>query len=541
MKKSKIFSLVLAGTLAIGALSGCSSNAAPAASAPAASAETPAASAEAPAASAETPAAPVAEAPTGAAEGKIVVATANETPSMTVAEHNAVAGSYMNQLTHSGLFTTDAISLAAVPELVESYEAVTDLEWHFKIYEGIKFHNGEEMTADDVVASLYYVKQFPDCEQYQKNIKVIEKVDDYTVKITTDEPYAMLLDDLAHHGNWIMPKSLIDGGNDFNANPIGSGAYQFVKWTYGDSVDFVAFDDYFDTENKPHIKDMTWRTIPEGSSRTIALEAGEVDFIVEVATQDIPRMEADDKITVFMTPGTSHNFMMINNELPEFSNPLVRKALDMAIDKEAIIGVAYDGLAVPAYSQVPTNFQGASTENINSYDPEGAKSLLAEAGVDPASIKFSIICSDDVKRRVGEVIQSSLAEIGIMVELETLDLATYLSVTADGDYQAALGGYTSSNLLSYLNGVWHGASINASNKTRTNREDVNNLIDKALVTVDEAERIAIMEECTAILNEHCGQVPTFQPFVVRAYNSKLVVPEIGASGKTPLHKVYWSE
>ena len=541
MKKRNILSLALVGTLVIGALSACTGGtpADPGTTTPEA---TPAAT---PAAvtptigSGTTPAPAPAPAPTGEATGKIILATANEAPSLTIAEHNAVAGTYMNKLTNNGLVRIDAATLQPVPDLAVSYAPLNDLDWEFKLRDDVYFHNGDHMTADDVVASLFWVKQFPDCVQYQMRIVNVEKVDDYTVIISTAEPSAMLLTDLAHHGNWIVPKSLIDSGHNFNADPVGSGPYKFVNWTFGDSFDFVANDNYFDTERAPRIKDMTWRVIPEGSSRTIALEAGEVDLIVEVATQDIPRMQADPNIEVFMTPGVGHNFMMINNEIAPFDNIIVRKALDMAIDKEALVGIGMDGLAQPIYNQVTVGFAGNTNKGTNSYDPEGAAALLAEHGIDPASITFDIICSDDAKRRCGEVIQSSLAEIGINVTLSTMDLATYLSVTADGDYEAAIGGFNSSDIMSYLNGVWHGASVGGSNKTRTNDPEINALIDKAAATLDEAERIPILEEVCELINLNVGQIPIYQNFMMRAYNANLVLPELGASTDLNLNMGYW--
>src|SRR5699024_1611298 len=100
--------------------------------------------------------------------------------------------------------------------------------------------------------------------------------------------------DLASH--YVLPKSLLDSGEDISANPVGTGPYKFVKWTLGDSVEFEAFEDYW--EGAPAIKKLTYRIIPEGSSRTIALEAGEIDFIVEVETNDLTRLEETEGITV---------------------------------------------------------------------------------------------------------------------------------------------------------------------------------------------------------------------------------------------------
>ena len=162
---------------------------------------------------------------------------------------------------------------------------------------GVLFHNGEEMTARDVKASLELCQQSLEVSQYGASTGTIEVVDDYTVKLTTDGPQAGLLSDLTHHGNFILPADLIESGHDFNAEPIGTGPYKLVTWNRGESLEFEAFDDFFG--GAPAIKHITWRIIPEGSSRTMALETGEVDLIVDVETTDMNRIAENDGIDVY--------------------------------------------------------------------------------------------------------------------------------------------------------------------------------------------------------------------------------------------------
>ena len=474
----------------------------------------------------------------GGDKDSIVIATSGETPSLSPTEHNAVAGDYMNQLTYSMLFRTD-MDLKPQPNLVESYENVDESTWHFKIKEGVKFHNGDTMTADDVVASLQWAQGFAEVNLYNKNFVSISKVDDSTVEIKTDGPDAMVLTNLCHHGNAIVPKKLIDEGHDFNEDPIGTGPYKLVEWKRGDSIEFEAFEDFY--KGAPKIKNMTWKIIPEGSSRTIALEAGEIDFIVEVEAMDADRLKENSDLKVISFEHTSHNWLMLNNEKPGLDNQNVRHAINSAIDKESVVTVAYNGLATPSWTATPSNFAGTTDENADTYDVEKAKQYLEESGVDPASVKFSIICSDDTKKRAGEVIQANLKEIGINCEIESMDLATYLSATAEGDYTAAIGGYTSSDLLSYVVGVYHSSSINASNKTRLNDPEVDALIDQAKVTIDEAERVAILEQLSAKLNEICSQAPLWQPLTMRAFNAGLQNVEVNDGGSLYFENVSWAE
>ena len=137
---------------------------------------------------------------------------------------------------------------------------------------------------------------------------------------------------------------------------------------------------------------MIWKIIPEGSSRTIALEAGEIDFIVEVETMDYERLKGDDNITVLEYESTEHNWLMLNNEKTGLDNENVRHAMNCAIDKESIVTVALNGLGKAAVSQTPYNLDGYSEENADQYDPEKAKEWMDASGVDPASIELSIIC-----------------------------------------------------------------------------------------------------------------------------------------------------
>ena len=471
-------------------------------------------------------------------EGKdsLVVATMSETPSMGPYDHNAVAGDYMNQLVYSSLFETDA-DLNPVPELVDTYENTSDTEWLFHLKQGVKFHDGSDLTSEDVVASITYAKTCPEVNLYNGSILTVEAVDEYTVKMTTDGPSATLLYDLCHHGNSIVPKELLDNGNDFNENPIGSGPYKFVEWKRGDSIQFEAFEDFY--EGAPSIKSMTWKIIPEGSSRTIALEAGEVDMIIEVEAMDAERIESNSDLTLLKHDSTAINWLMLNNEKPGLDNQNVRHAINSAINRDDLVTVAMNGLATPAYSSTPLGMLGSTDEDTDTFDVKKAQEYMDASGVDPASVEMSIICSNDTKKRAAEVIQSNLSEIGINCEIESMDLATYLSTTAEGNYTASIGGYSSSDMVSYLVGVYHSKSIGASNKTRLNNPEIDALIDEAASTVDSAAREVVLKEVTVQLNELCPQVSLYQDLYLRAYNANLEGVDINAGGNIRFQDISW--
>ena len=469
----------------------------------------------------------------------LIIATANETPSVTTNLHNATAGDYINQMTHEGLFYSSA-DLTPQPALAESYEIVSDTEWVFKLRQGVKFHNGQEVKAADVKASLELCKESPQVSQYGDAVESVEVIDDYTVKITTNGPHSGLLTDLSHHGNAILPADLIASGHDFNKEPIGTGPYKLVAWNKGESLELEAFEDYWG--GAPAIKKVVWKVIPEGSSRTMALEAGEVDLIIEVESTDFTRLQDNADLVTFNEAGTSHNWLMINNEKAPFDNIDFRRALASAIDKNAVVQVALNGLGSVSDSMIAESFPGVVTDGAPTYDPEKAKEYLAASGLNPADCGFALICSDDTKLRAGQVIQSSLKEnLGIDITLESMDLATYLDKTSAGDYQAAIGGYTSSDVLAHSMGVYHSKSIGGSNKTRLNDPEIDALIDKVKATLDPEENLKVVTELSKALNDTCTQVPIYLKNNVRAYAKGLEGFTMSPTGGMYIEDLSWSE
>ena len=258
------------------------------------------------------------------------------------------------------------------------------------------------------------------------------------------------------------------------------------------------------------------------------------------AHMDVERLEAADGIKLDKIAATNHMWMMVNNEVPGLDNVDVRRAMNCAINKEDVVQVALNNLGTPSYSMAPDNMPGATDENTLPYDPEKAKEYMAASGVDPADVKFSIICSNDQKKRAGEVVQANLKEVlGIECEIESMDLATYLTVTSEGNYTAAIGNYSATDMIQYLVGVYHTKSIGASNRTRLNSPEVDALIDKAAATIDPDERAEVLSECIALINDLCPQVPLYQDMHMRAYNENLGGVIMYPGGTLYMHAMYW--
>ena len=337
-----------------------------------------------------------------------------------------------------------------------------------------------------------------------------------------------------------MPKKLLDEGHNFSTDPIGTGPYKHVEWKRGDSLEFEMFEDYWDEEHMPSIKHMIWKIIPEGSSRTIALEAGEIDFIVEVEAMDADRLKENSDLKVISFEHTSHNWLMLNNEVAGLDNIWVRRAINAAIDREAVIDQALGGLGQAAIGQAPFNLPGYSEENAQGYDLPLAREYMERSGVKAQDIGLSIICSSDTKRRAAQVIVQNLAEIGIEAKVESMDLATYLATTTQGNYSGAIGSYTTSTMLGYMTAVFHSKSIGSVNKTLLRSDELDALIDQAQETTDREQRIAILEQACALANSLCTQAPLYQPVELRAYKKGLQGVEVGPSGKLYFENISWA-
>ena len=473
--------------------------------------------------------------------GVLVIATALETPSIAPARHNTFIGTLKNLMTHNSPFRSQFDTLEPVPDIVAEWRAVNETLFEFRLHEGILFHNGEEMTAYDVEASFHYLRQYPYARHSHASALAIEVIDRYTFTLYTGTPNAVLFFDLIAHGNAVLPKSLIESGHDFTVQPIGAGPFVFEEWRLGDSLHFRAFEHYWNPERAPKIQEVIWRVIPEPALRTIALETGEVDYVMEVAFSDVARLEENPNISVFMRPGTTFNMLLLNHNRPQFENIYARKAINMAIDQQALVDAAFNGLAVATRAQLPTVFAGTSYEGIVEFDPEGARALLAEHDIDPSSLGFEMIASTEERRRMGEVVQAQLADLGIPTTITMMDHASSLVRLNNDDYEAGFGQWGASFLISTLRGVLYGGADGSSNRSNVNHPEINELIQKGIQTIDTDARNAIFEQVSVLANEYFVNVPTHQAMVVNAFNSRLRVPEINAMGIFYVNMIYWND
>lgn len=470
------------------------------------------------------------------AKEDLTIALSADIASLDPQGHNDTKSEMVSFVLFNRLFRLNA-DFGIDPDLAEEWHQPSPTEWVIKIKEGVKFHDGTEMTSKDVKFSLDRSLEMPKVQHVLAEVDSIEVVDDYTVKITTKTAFAPFLYTLAHAGASIVPEGYVAGGGTFD-DPIGSGPYKFVSWSSGEKIVVEKNDDYFDAGNMGQMKTITFRIIPEGTSRTIALETGEVDVVQELETIDLGKVESNSALKVYTTQSTRVDFFAVNNEKAPFDNQLVRQALNYALDKEAIMVVAINGAGAEAKSVLAPSMLGFKGADY-AYDPGKAKELLAAAGY-ADGFKMTIWASGDERKRIAEVIQANLLEVGIEASIEMYEWATYIDLLMKGEEESLILGWSSNpDPDQTLTPLYHSSNIGGFNFSRINDPKIDELIESARVEMDSDKRVALYNEFHEYIMEQAPIVPLFVKFNVVGANASLKDVELSPQGLFNIEKIHY--
>lgn len=339
------------------------------------------------------------------------------------------------------------------PGLAESYEVSDDgMVFTFKLRPGVKFHNGREMTAEDVKYSLDRVTNpetqspgagfFGSIKGYDAmadgsatKLEGVEVVDPMTVKITLSRPDATFLHVMALNFASIVPKEAVDEwGTDFGKHPVGTGAFKLTDWTIGQRLVFEKNGDYW-REGVPYLDTVTFEVGQEPIVALLRLQNGEVD----VPGDGIPPakfvevMSDPEQAARVVEGGQLHTgYITMNVNIPPLDKVEVRKAINMAINKERIVQII-NGRAVPATQPLPPSMPGYTQGYAGyPYDPEGAKALLAEAGLADGFETELYVMNTDPNPRIAQAMQQDLAAIGIKASIQSLAQANVIEAGGAG-------------------------------------------------------------------------------------------------------------
>jgi dipeptide transport system substrate-binding protein len=418
------------------------------------------------------------------------------------------------------------------PGLAESWEISDDgLEYTFKIRQGVKFQTTDfftpsrDLNADDVVFSFdrqlnsnnpwnQYVAgaswEYANGMGFPALIKSVEKVDDHTVKITLNQPEAPFLANLAMPFMSIVSKEYsdkleADGKKELmNQQPLGTGPFAFVAYQQDAVIRYKANPDYWGGKQK--IDDLVFAITTDAAVRYQKLKAGECHLMPFPNAADVEAMKADPNLKVMEQEGLNIAYLAYNTTQAPFDKVEVRKALNMAINKKAIVDAVFQGAATEAKNPIPpTMWSYNDAIQDDAYDPDAAKKMLDEAGVKDLSMKvWAMPVSRPYMlnaRRAAELIQSDFAKIGVKVEVVSYEWAEYLDRSKAKDRDGAvILGWTGDNgdPDNFLHTLLGCDAVGGNNRAQWCNEEFNDLVVKAKATTDQAERVKLYEQAQEV-------------------------------------------
>ena len=453
--------------------------------------------------------------------------------------HFTASGTHAEALKHvfdTLVWSGDGLELE--PRLAESWRAVGDSTWEFKLRRGVKFHDGSDFTAQDVKFSIERIPTVSGPNPttiYVRRVKETRIVDPYTIQIVTDGPAPTLPNDFIRL--FIVSSKAAAGLTKESANEafnsgkaaIGTGPYKFVSWQpKGDLV--LARNDAFWGPKEPWARHVR-KEISNDAARVAQLKAGQLDLITRVPDTDVATLKRDPKISVEvidtvyvfnveMDMRDKANNVSAKDGSPLAKNPFqdlrVREAIDMAIDRKALAEVAMDGMGKPVNQMVtPSIFGYNKALGERKYDPAAARKLLADAGY-PNGFKLQFSFTQDRlpgDRQVGTSIAQMLAAIGIDAQANAQPAAVFFPARTRGDYSMSMSGWgTLTGEAHYtLSSLAHSndkdRKMGAFNVLGYKNPVMDKLLQDAAVEMDIAKRRKFLEDANALVEKDRQRLP----------------------------------
>lgn len=405
------------------------------------------------------------------------------------------------------------------PDLAERWETSSDGKtWTFFLRKGVKFHGDwGELTADDVVYSLKRAadKNSSTFAANFSGIESVEKVDDYTVRITLKYPDASFLGRVSnyHAGNIVSQKAAEKLGAKFASNPVGTGPFAFAEHVTQQYVKLVAHEDYF--RGRPKIDTIMYRLIPSDSARELAFKSGELDVMYAKREQrwvDTARKRGNMIIDIFR-PGEFRT-LHLNRTIAPLDDIRVRKAIAHAVNVDDIVRYVGKDVGPRGCSVVPPGYLGEDcSAGAYAYDPEKAKALLAEAGHPNGFTLKATVSNISAQLPIMEIVQSQLAKVGIKLEMNVVDHPTYHSqIRKNASGVVFYGAARFPVADTYLTEFYHSDAIVGKPTAITNFSHCSVAdaeISKARVESNPEKQLALWKEAQKKIHEDVCAIPLF--------------------------------
>ncbi|MDR2111916.1 MAG: ABC transporter substrate-binding protein [Candidatus Accumulibacter sp.] len=411
-----------------------------------------------------------------------------------------------------------------VPSLATSWSRDGNV-WRFALRKGVKWHNGDSFSADDVIYT-FQLAETP-INRYKfinEKIAAVRKIDDYTVEIETKRPWALLADAL-YNTIIVMPRFFKDKSEAYIAeNPLGTGPYKFVEWVRGSHMNLVAFEDHW--RGAPSIKKVSFRPINNDATRLAGLMSGTVDLTTEVPVQNVDTAKNNKNLTVTTRPSALSVFFLVRTDKPELPTAKreVRLAIQHAINMDEIVKTILSGQSKPA-TQLPAPFFRGFNPDLKrpEYDPEKARKLLAAAGY-PDGFEITLNCTQDryvMDKDLCLAVTQQLSKVKIKVNLVAQTAAVHFKELRQQKYDFMLMGWNettfdSSRFLGEFlktKGVWNGGGVSDPK--------LDAMLEESDIIPDQNGRAAKLREINGYVVEQALAFPLHYPLDIYGVNNRV--------------------
>jgi peptide/nickel transport system substrate-binding protein len=451
------------------------------------------------------------------------------------------SGAIMSLVEEGALAFGDDLSLQ--PALAESFEATDPTTYVFTLREGVTFHDGSPLTAEDIVFTIEWNMEPDNASQlaaFFASVESVEATAENEVTVTLTKPDAQFQYSMAHMSGFIMKQEQLEtAGENFGTPdelPLGTGPYRLVEFVPDDRVVLERYEDYW---GEPGAAErIVIRSIPDSQTRLLAMQNGDIDGTFDVPVSEVDQWEGLEGVTIITAPSNGVYQLILDQETPPFDDLHVRKAIAFAVDREGIVQAVLNGKGAPALAINPPGIWGGVLEEdaVNSFyatiptyefDLDAAREELAQSSV-PDGFEFSVPVpnSDPVAINSFLAISETLSQIGITMNVEQVDPGEWLDVyfaheDLGGQFMAYFPDYADPANYPYLFYYSENAVANGLNGSNYENPEVDALIEESLESLDVEVRAEALQQVIAQAQEDVATVPIHWPDSAMAISSDL--------------------